>query len=152
MNDKNLTKVQKNLIQHISDGAEIYEYKNPLGKLCYKSDEDGLRAILYLTLTVRSLIKRNILIVNHNKMVVSLNLLQRNLIRKREEYNKIGKELKELISYTKTHCTHPSNMLKQHSVYDGGGYDFTDSTTSWKECLICGHTSKKVYKSHGSYS
>ena len=54
-----LTEVQMRTIHAIQhEGAKVYRYMNSNGKLCYRSDHDGLRAVLYLTLTMRSLDKK----------------------------------------------------------------------------------------------
>lgn len=46
---------QKRILKRISEGAKIKAYTPKHGRQCFESDEDGLRAVLYLTITMRSL-------------------------------------------------------------------------------------------------
>ena len=49
------TKVQKRVLLALVHGAKIRAYTPNYSKQCFKSNDDGLRAILYLTITMRAL-------------------------------------------------------------------------------------------------
>lgn len=49
------TDKQKRLLNRLAEGAKIRAYTPSHGRQCFESDEDGLRATLYLTLTMRAL-------------------------------------------------------------------------------------------------
>lgn len=49
------TEVQKRVLKRLAAGAKIKAYTPAHGRQCFESNEDGLRGVLYLTLTMRSL-------------------------------------------------------------------------------------------------
>lgn len=49
------TDKQKRVLNRLAEGAKIRAYTPSHGRQCFESDEDGLRATLYLTLTMRAL-------------------------------------------------------------------------------------------------
>jgi uncharacterized protein YjhX (UPF0386 family) len=49
------TDKQKRILKRLAEGAKIRAYTPSHGRQCFESDEDGLKATLYLTLTMRAL-------------------------------------------------------------------------------------------------
>jgi hypothetical protein len=49
------TDKQKRVLRRLAEGAKIKAYTPAHGRQCFESNEDGLRGVLYLTLTMRSL-------------------------------------------------------------------------------------------------
>jgi len=47
------------VLRAIARGEKVHAYENAKGKLCFTSDADGLRSVLYLTLTCRALEARS---------------------------------------------------------------------------------------------
>ena len=55
MSKKRYTKVQKRVLQALNNGAKIRAYTPNYSKQCFRSYEDGLRSVLYLSITMRAL-------------------------------------------------------------------------------------------------
>lgn len=63
-----LTQRQKRVLKRIADGAKIQCYLGE-GGICFKSDEDGLRAVLYTTLTLGSLLNKGLIVARTGRDV-----------------------------------------------------------------------------------
>ena len=61
-----LTCKQKMVIERMIEGATVFFYRNKDGKLCFRSECDNLRTVLYLTLTMRSLLKKNVVYLDYS--------------------------------------------------------------------------------------
>lgn len=70
-----LTERQSNVIQRMVGGADIYFYHNKEGKLCFRSDSDGLKEVVYLTLTMRALFNKDVIYLDGSDGLVYLNEL-----------------------------------------------------------------------------
>ena len=55
-----VTGKQVRVLERLRKGVKIEAYRNKNGAWCFSSDADGLRGVLYLTLTCRALVRKRL--------------------------------------------------------------------------------------------
>jgi len=73
MSIRNLTIPMQAVIDAVNDGAKIESYINPKGDRCFKCDtytKPRLNSVLYLTITCRAMLKRDLIKVSKGGLVL----------------------------------------------------------------------------------
>jgi len=66
------TKVQKRVLKALVHGAKIRAYTYRYEKQCFKSNYDGLKSVLYLTITMRALCDKGaVLCIDDNDCMIT---------------------------------------------------------------------------------